>query len=148
MTKRLYSKALALLFITVFVSGCAGIHSSRDLVTDVHFERIASDTASIRNIYLHRTPSGMDLHGELTRKSASRGAIPGHLHVTLKDAQGKFLSGADVDYKRHNKQSNHSHFSISLPIALESGSTIEIKHMASERSDLTEHPKWTNSSQH
>jgi len=148
MAKHLYSKVLALLLMTAFISGCASLQSSRDLVKDVHFERIASDTASIRNVYLHRTADGMDLHGELTRKSLARGPIPGHLHVNLKDAQGHFLKSADVDYKRHNKQSNHSHFSISLPITLESGSTIEIKHITSERSDLNDHPTWDDSAQH
>ncbi|MBL1259415.1 MAG: hypothetical protein COB33_002650 [Thiotrichaceae bacterium] len=147
MAKHLDSRTLALLLITAFIAGCAGLQSSRDLVKDVHFERIESNIASIRNVYLHRTAKGMDLHGELTRKSTARGAIPGHLHVTLKDVQGNVLKSADVDYRRHNKQSNHSHFSISLPITLKSGSTIEIKHMALELSNLSAHPQWTDTQQ-
>jgi len=143
-----YSKKLALLLIAAVMTGCAGLQSSRDIVEGVNFDRVESDVAAVSNVYLHRTDSGMDLHGELKRKSSARGPIPGHLHVSLLDAQGNFLKGADIDYKRHNKQSNHSHFSIALPITMESGSTVRIAHMASERSDLGDHPQWVDSPKH
>jgi len=142
------SKILTLLLFTLFISACAGIQSSRDIVEGVNFEFINSDTASITNVYLHRTPEGMNLHGELQRKSKARGPIPGHLHVSLLDSQGKLIKSADVDYKRHNKQSNHSHFSIALPIKMESGSTIQITHASSERNDLADHPKWLDTAKH
>ncbi len=132
----------------MFISGCAAIQSSRDIVKGVNFERIDSNAASISHLYLHRTPEGMDLHGELKRKLAGRGAIPGHLHVTLIDPQGQMLKEADIDYKRHNAQSNHAHFSIPLPMTLETGSSIRITHMASERNDLGDHPQWIDPSAH
>ncbi len=123
MTRTLHPASFAMLLATLLITGCAGIQSSHDIVEGIKFERIGSNTASITNVYLHRTPQGMDLHGELKSKLASRGRIPGHLHVMLVDPQGQKLKEADVDYTRHNPQSNHAHFSIPLPIELAAGST-------------------------
>ncbi len=149
MIARFYSKTFILLLVAMFITGCTAIKSSRDIVEGIHFERIDSNAASITHIYLHRrAPDGMDLHGELKRKLAGRGQIPGHLHITLIDPQGQILKEANVDYKRHNAQSNHAHFSIPLPVSLETGSTIRITHMAAERNDLGDHTQWTDDSAH
>lgn len=142
MTRTLHPTGIAMLLATLLLTGCAGIQSSLDIVEGINFERIDSNTASITNVYLHRTAQGMDLHGELKRKLANRGRIPGHLYVMLIDPQGEKLKEADVDYTRHNPQSSHAHFSIPLPIKLPAGSTIRITHMAAEPHDLSDHPQW------
>lgn len=143
-----FTLGLKLTLIGVLLSGCAMMQSSHDLVEGINFERNGSDVAAPSNVYLHRTADGMNLHGELKRKSTGRGPIPGHLHVELIDPQGKLLKGADVDYRRHNKQSDHAHFSIPLPVSLQTGSTVRITHITIERNDFEDHPKWSDTSKH
>lgn len=148
MQLRHYSQIFILLLIAVFTMGCSAIQSSRDFVEGVNFERNGSNIATPRGVYIHRTAEGMDLHGELKRNRVRRGPIAGHLHVVLFDPQGNFLMAADVDYKRHNVQADHAHFSIPLPLVLETGSTVEITHIGFERDGLSDHPVWADKHEH
>lgn len=98
----------------------------------ITIERINSDGARISHVYLTRTGDQFLLRGKVKRRFPGRGPIPGHLHVTLRDPQGKVFTEADIDYARRRVNASIATFNIELPVGLTPGSAVQITHFTSE----------------
>ena len=94
----------------------------------IKIERIDSKSATIGHAYLTRTDDKLLLRGEIKRRFTHRGSIPGHLHITLIDPQGKTIKEADIDYKRRNAKSSAATFNTELPVKLTTNSIVRITH--------------------
>ncbi len=99
---------------------------------NITIERVDSKAAAINHAYITRTKDGLSLHGELKRDLAGRGPIPGHLHITLIDPQGKVLKETDIGYMRRNVKSSIATYHTKLPIDLLPGSKVRITHFGTE----------------
>ncbi|MCF6280835.1 MAG: hypothetical protein L3J28_01290 [Candidatus Polarisedimenticolaceae bacterium] len=130
--------AASVIFITL-LTGCT---SSLNIVNVQHvrLENIGSSSVRITRSYLSSTADEMVLRGELTRRIPARGSIPGHLHIELIGPDNGLIKTAEIDYKRKNRRSRYSHFSLSIPEILVAGSTLRIIHH-DMRSHMDESPR-------
>jgi len=113
---------------------------------DIKIERVDSSKANIRHAYLFESDGQMTLRGTLERRLSGRGPVPGHLHITLLNPQGKVLKEADISYMRKHRKSSISRFSTKLPMKLIPGSTIKITHFGTESHEgIPLKDKWRNS---
>lgn len=111
--------------------------------TALNIERVDSEGARISTAYLTRMNGHLLLRGEVTRRAVGRGAIPGHLHITLIDPHGKTLKQADIGYVRRSARSSSATFSTQLPLPLAPGSTVRITHFYTETHEVPAHaPAW------
>jgi len=74
----------------------------------INIERIDSSSANITHAYLRFTDNELVLRGELKRRLASRGIIPGHLHVEIVDSVGDVIDESVVYYTRKCTSSSTS----------------------------------------
>ena len=106
--------------------------NTRKEKNDINIERVDSKGANINHAYLINTGDKLSLRGEVKRRFTGRGPIPGHLHITLIDPQGKVIKEADISYMRRNVKSSIATFNTKLPVDLTPGSTVQITHFTTD----------------
>ena len=117
--------------ITLFTATACSTTKVVQKESDITIERIDSDNAIVSQAYLMQAGEELMLRGKIKRRHFGRGAIYGHLHVTLTDSKGKAIKTADIGYTRRSVKSSFATFSITLPDDLKSVSTIRITHFKS-----------------
>lgn len=130
-----FTKALFALTLIMLLASC----TTSSLIKqdeNITIERVDSRAAAINHAYITRTKDGLSLHGELKRDLAGRGPIPGHLHITLVNPQGKVIKETDIGYMRRNVKSAIATFHAKLPIDLLPGSTVRITHFDTEDHEM------------
>ncbi|MDH5302194.1 MAG: hypothetical protein OEW58_12625 [Gammaproteobacteria bacterium] len=136
--------SILVLGITLFAATAC---TTTKLVKDenkITIERVDSNTANISHVYLKHSDGQLLLRGEVKpHQSSRRTPIPGHLHITLIDPQGKMLKEADISYMRRSVNSSKAFFSTELPVDLPPGSTIKITHFERQTHEpIPVEPNW------
>lgn len=149
MFKEIHNRYISSLFVAIIALFGATACSTTSLVkekNDITIERVDSKRASISHAYLSRTGDQISLRGEVKRRFTGRGPIPGHLHITLIDPQGKVIKEADIGYMRRNVKSSIATFNTKLPVDLTPGSTVQITHFSTDtHKTFPEEAMWRDS---
>jgi len=149
MLKTIRNRYISGLLIAVIALFGATACSTTSLVKEennIAIERVDSEGANISHAYLTRTDNQLLLRGEIKRRFTGRGPIPGHLHITLIDPQGKVIKEADIGYSRRNIKSSIATFNTKLPVDLTPGSTVQITHFSTDtHKTFPEEAMWRDS---
>jgi len=138
MFTKIHHRYISSLFVTLIALFGATACTTTSLVkneNNITIERVDSKGVTISHAYLTHTGDQLSLRGEVKRRFSGRGPIPGHLHITLLDSQGKLIKEADIGYMRRNVKSSVAKFSTKLPVELSPGSTVKITHFSSDTHD-------------
>ena len=127
-----YISSLFIAVIALFGATACSTTGLEKKENDINIVGVDSKGASIRHAYFIRTDDQLFVRGEVKRHMTGRGPIPGHLHITLIDPQGKVIKEADIGYIRHNVKSSIADFNAKLPVDLAPGSTVQITHFTSD----------------
>lgn len=127
-----YISGLFIAAITLFGATACSTTSLVKEENNITIERVDSKGASISHAYLIHSGDKLSLRGEVKRRSTGRGPIPGHLHITLIDPQGKVIKEADIGYMRRSVKSSIASFNTKLPVDLAPGSKIQITHFGTD----------------
>ncbi|WP_295407788.1 hypothetical protein [uncultured Thiocystis sp.] len=92
-------------------------------------ERIASDRFEIALVQARPDDGAISVRGTVTPRIPHRGAIPGHIHITLIGPDGTRLAETDASPMRHNRQAQSAYFNARLRIDPPAGSTLRIAHI-------------------
>ncbi len=134
--------AVLLLLLVMTLTGCA---TTNGLIkeADLKLEVIDSSTVRITHASLQTSAGTLTLHGDLERRIAAHGPIPGHLHVDLLDPEGTVIKEIRIGYRYKGAKSHKATFNLPLPAALPVGSTLRVTHhdLRSHQSEATQ-PTW------
>ena len=74
------------------------------------------------------TASTLTVRGTVRPRIPRRGAIPGQVHITVLDADGRALAETDAGLMRRNRQAQAAHFHAQLSIDPPPGSRVLVEH--------------------
>ncbi|NVZ09373.1 hypothetical protein HW932_08870 [Allochromatium humboldtianum] len=74
------------------------------------------------------TASTLTVRGTVRPRIPARGAIPGQVHITVLDADGRALAETDASLMRRNRQAQSAHFHAQLAIDPPPGSRVRVEH--------------------
>ena len=72
--------------------------------------------------------STLTVRGTVRPRISARGAIPGQVHITVLDAEGRTLAETDASLMRRNRQAQAAHFHAQLAIDPPPGSRVRVEH--------------------
>ncbi len=119
-----------MLLSIVMVAVLAGCATGKDLVRNgtLKVERIDSNRARLSSVYVRQEGEGIYVRGTLTKRSAGRSPIPGHVHITVFDPEGDVLGDTRTSYERTSGKARSARFYVRIPIELSNGSTLRVTH--------------------
>lgn len=94
----------------------------------VEVERMSSKRATIRFVQTEVRDGELRVRGSVSHRIPMRGAIPGHVRITLRDPSGRVLDETDASMMRPNRQSQFARFHATLPVDAPSGSVLTVAH--------------------
>jgi len=121
-------KTTSLVFVLLASTGCSALTDNYTQENNIKINKLNSDMATIAQVNVEQTESGIYIRGQLRRKLNQRGSIPGHIDIEIKNPAGKSLYKQKVSYMRKNTQSAYSRFYQAIDLKPEPGSTILVKH--------------------
>ena len=109
-------------------SGCATV--GRDLSRDgvVTVERVSSRHATVSQVHVDQSATGMMVYGELRKRAAAPWTLPGHVEVQILGPHGNMLRQFDTTYHRKDKRSRRVWFRVEVPAVPPPGSTVRVTH--------------------
>jgi len=129
---RYINKPVAAVALTtiILVAGCAT--TGRDLVRDntVQIEKVSSKWGLVTAVSVIREGVDVTLRGEVRRRPAGRGPIPGHVDVEFLDSEGVTRKRMNIDYRRPGIKSRYAKYHVRLRSMPPSGSAIRVMHHA------------------
>lgn len=114
--------------ITIFGSTACSTYNQARVDDGIKIERVDSKRAKIGHVYITRIDDQLTLRGQINRRLHGREPIPGHLHATLINPQGKAIKETDIGYMRRSVKSSIASFSTIIPVSLDSGSKVKINY--------------------
>ena len=121
-------KTITLLFSLLVLTGCTTLTEDYTEENNININNLNSDIATIAQVNVAQTESGIYIRGQLRRKLNQRSSIPGHIDIEIKNPTGKSMYKQKVGYMRKNTQSVYSNFYQEINFNPEPGSTIMVKH--------------------
>lgn len=94
----------------------------------VEVERVSSKRAKVRFVHTEVRDGELRVRGSVSRRIPMRGAIPGHVRITLRDPTGRVLNETDASLMRPSRQSQSARFYARFPAAAPPGSVLTIAH--------------------
>lgn len=115
--------ALALLFMSATPQAAGpgaslSVERSSSSRFTVGFVQVAPDASA----------STLTVRGTVRPRIPRRGAIPGQVHITVLDADGRALAETDASLMRRNRQARAAHFHAQLAIDPPPGSRVHVEH--------------------
>lgn len=126
LNKILYSLiALTILIIT----GC-GTNQQKYFLSsnNITVERVESKRSRIGMVYVTEANEGIEIRGEIRRRSNSRGPIPGHMDIELIRYDGQSISKSYAKYSRRNHKAKTAKFKLKLDAAPKENYIIRVAH--------------------
>jgi len=120
--------AVAILLSSIIVTGCATNRINLANTDQIDVVKISSRSANITKLAVYSNDSGISVSGELRKRIPSRGRIYGHVDVDILSPDGTVLFTTTSNYRRQNRKSHSSNFTIGIPLVLEHGSAVHVTH--------------------
>ena len=122
--------AAATIVVLAASTGCATI--GRDLERDgvVTVERVSSSHAEVSQVQVrvHDGIAGIEIYGELRKRSMAPWTLPGHVEVQIVGPKDNVLEQVDAIYHRKDKRSRRVWFRVDLPVTPPPGSIVRVTH--------------------
>jgi len=123
-----HSKRLALVVSTtlsLFVTS----NTSAQMNNDFKIDTVSSQKASVSQVSLIKTTEGYVLKGKVYNKIKNRSVpIPGHVDISIIDAEGKTIATNTASIHRISKKSRFAKFTYTLTESPVEGSSIRVRH--------------------
>jgi len=110
--------------VLLLVSGNALSQENADFKIDT----VNSNKATVSNIKLQKNNESYILKGKVYNTVKSRTPIPGHVDISVIDANGKTVNTTPVSIYRSSKKAQFAKFKQVLKVSPTTGSTIRVTH--------------------
>ncbi len=125
----------SLMLAISFIAGCSSLPPNLTTDSRLQIDRVNSNNATIGQVSVSADTDGVRVSGSLRKKFASRGRIPGHLHIELIAADGSVLNASVTDYHRHFAKSGRAYFTQTVVISPDAVRAIRLVHHGLENQD-------------
>ena len=120
-------KSLSITCSTVVLLFASGNVFSQE-AADFKIDTVNSKKANVSNIKLVKTKEGYVVKGQVRGTVKSRTPIPGHVDISVVDANGKTVNTTPASFYRTSKKSRFAKFQQVLNVSPAAGSSVRIAH--------------------
>ena len=128
--KRLNKIPYSLIVLSsLVITGCAANQQKEYLgQNNITIERVDSKRAFIGAINVTEADEGIEIRGDLQRRTNLRGPIPGHMDIELIYDDGQIISKSYTEYSRRNNTTRTAEFKLKLDTAPKENYIVRVAH--------------------
>lgn len=111
------------------ITGCATNQQKEYLgQNNITIERVDSRRAHIGIVNVTEADKGIEIRGDIRRRSNLRGPIPGHMDIELISDDGQIISKSYTEYRRRNHKAKTAEFNLKLDTAPKENYIVRVAH--------------------